>query len=118
MVGVDDDGGVGKLRLCGIELMHAHDVFIVVVGIHAALLVGVAAHDDMRQRVSRRSHRPAAVDEIMLALRRNHRVHHDRQIARGGVLHSYRDLDTACHQAMLLVLYRASAYGHIAQDIV
>ena len=69
-----------------------------------AELIDISAHDRMGERVARTRHFPASVQERMSALRSFDRIHHDREISAGRILHSCRNTYSGCHETMLLVL--------------
>ena len=53
----------------------------------------------------------------MRSLCRSQGIHHNRQVAAGGVLHPHRNIQTAGSQAVLLVLYRTCTNCNIGQQI-
>ena len=80
-------------------------ILIVVVGTAVALFVDIAPHDGVGIGVAVGLHFPAAIEEGVVAHGGVDGVHHDAQIAAGGIFHAHGDIDTAGHQTMLLVFH-------------
>ena len=117
VVAVDHDGGILQLPLL-IEIREIEKVLVVIVGVRDALPVHITSEDRMRVGISVGMSLPAAIDEIVLMLRRHNTVHHDSQVSAGGILHADRALDGTGGQSVLLVLHAAGAHRHIAQKVV
>ena len=117
MVGVDDTRGVLE-HTRGVQAQQVRHILIMIVRQALAVLVHIAAQDRVRIRIAVGLHLPAAIDEGMTVLRRGDGVHHDRQIAAGGVLHADGDIQPRGHQTVLLVLDRSGADRDIAEDVI
>ena len=116
VVGIDNDGRIEQAALL-VTLVQADQILIVVVGDGLAGGILIAAHDGVGIGVTLALDLPAAVDEGMLVLSGGDGVHHDRDVAAGGVLHTDGDIQTAGGQTVLLILGRARADCDIREQV-
>ncbi len=116
VVGVHEDGGV----LCPglfVEPSDGQQVFVVVVRVAVAELVHAAAHNGVGMGVALRGHFPAAVQEGVACLGGDNGVHHDGEVAAGGVLETAGYTDAAGDDSVLLVFHRTGADCHVGQKV-
>ena len=80
-------------------------------------VVGVAPENGVGIGVPGGGGLPAPVDEGMAVLGGVDRIHHDGQVASGGVLHAHGHGDTGAGEPVLLVLYGTRSDGHIGEQV-
>ena len=116
MVGVYDAGRIHQVH-SGVQLQEQVQVLVVVIGHVVAVLVHRAPEHGVGQLVSRGGDFPAPVSEGMGVLGRIDGIEHHGHVAAGGIFHAGGHIEAAGGQAVLLVLHRAGADGHIGQDV-
>lgn len=116
MVGIYDDAGVFE-SFGHINVVELYQILVVVVGATLAEVVYVTSENGMGVGITVGLYFPASVQKGVGTLGCHDAVHHDGEVAAGGVFHTDRDPDTAGCQAVLLVLYRACADSRVGQDI-
>ena len=89
-----------------------------IVGNAGSVLVHAAPQDGVGHGIAAGRHRLAAVDEAVAMLGGGNGIEHDGQVAAGGVLHAHRDVHTAGHQPVLLILHGPGAHRFVGQQIV
>ena len=116
MVGVNDDRRI--LEAAGlIKLTQKLQILIVIIGNGAPVLVGRAAQNGMGQGIAFAVNLPAGIDKGVGMLSGIDGVHHDRQVAAGGVLHAHGDVKTAGSEAVELVFHGTRTYGYIGEHV-
>ena len=116
VIGVYNDSRIFQSSLV-IQRFQAPQGLIMIIRHAAAELIDIAAENRMRHGVSGGLHFPAPVQKALPALRRLNGVHHHRQIPGRRVFHACRNPDSACHQPVQLVLYRACPDRNIGQQV-
>lgn len=112
MVGIYDNAGIFE-PFFHINIVELYQIFIMIVGTALAEVVYVTSENGMGIGVAVSLYFPASVQEGVGTLGCHDTVHHDGEVAAGGIFHTYRDTDAAGCQTMLLVFYRAGADGGV-----
>ena len=117
MIRVHDHGGIRQTALVVI-FQDGLQVFVVVVGHARAEVVHIPPQDRVGQDIARGLHFPAVEEEVLPVLRRLNGVHHDRQVAAGGILHPHGDSRPGRDHAVQLVFDAAGSDGAVAEQVL
>ena len=112
VVGVHNDGRVDDVPFV-VGVQQSLQVFIMVVGHVVAEFVHITPQNSVGQRVSFRAHFPPVEQETLFVLGRFNRIHHDADVAAGGVLHAYGNAHAAGDHPVQLVFHGTGADGCI-----
>ena len=91
MVGIHDHGGILKILL-GVSVRQTDQILIMVVGEGISAIIHVSAQDGVGVGVALTLYLPATVNEGVGVLSGGDRVHHDRKVTAGGVLHTHGNI--------------------------
>ena len=108
MVGVHNDSRVDDLPFV-IGVQQSLQVFIMVVGHVVAKFVNITTQNGVSQRIAFRAHFPAVEQEALFMLGRFNRIHHDADVAAGGVFHAYGNAHAAGDHPVQLVFHGTGA---------
>ena len=116
MVGVNDYGRVLKAG-CLVCLVEVVEILVVVVGMALAELVYVATKDCVGIWVTCGLYLPSTVEEHVGGLACLDSVHHNADVATGGVLHTNGNVKAAGSKSVLLVLNRSCTNCNVGEKV-
>lgn len=96
----------------------SHQILVVIIWQALAMLADCAAQDGVGIWVSVGFYLPVTHDEFVTVLAGLNRVHHNRQVTAGRILHTDRNVAAAGYQTMLLVFYGAGTDCDVGHDII
>ena len=118
MIGVYDNGRIDQFCLSGfidflIVFQEILQIFVMIVRHISSEFVHITTQNRMCVRIAGRFHFPSTIQEHMTMLCGDDRIHHDRNISAGRVLHTCRDANAAGGQTVLLVFDRTGTDGNV-----
>ena len=116
VVRVHNAGRILQISLC-IELVEQLQILVMVVGQALVMFIDSAAQNAVSQRISLCLYLPASVDKLVAVLGSVNCVEHNGESAAGGVFHAHGHVNAAGYKAVLLILYRAGAYGDVGHNV-